>query len=51
MPTPNGGLIIETNEQYYAGAQGFVGDNTTDKYTFTFNTKLNLIKFRKSRSY
>jgi hypothetical protein len=42
MPTPNGGLIIETNEQYYAGAQGFVGDNTTDKYTFTFNTKLNL---------
>ena len=42
MPTPNGGLIIETNEQYYAGAQGFLGDNTTDKYTFTFNTKLKL---------
>ena len=41
MPTPNGGLIIETNEQYYAGAQGFECDNTTDKYTFTFNTKLN----------
>ena len=24
MAIPNGGLITETNEQYYAGAQGFV---------------------------
>ena len=23
MPIPNGGLITETNEQYYAGAQRF----------------------------
>jgi hypothetical protein len=24
MPIPNGGLITETNEQYYAGAQRFL---------------------------
>ena len=36
MPIPNGGLITETNEQYYAGAQRFlisdppvVGDSVT----------------------
>ena len=42
MPIPNGGLITETNSQYYAGAQGFVvtavaGQND---FTFTFNTTL-----------
>ena len=42
MPMPNGGLITETNSQYYAGAQGFVvtavaGQND---FTFTFNTTL-----------
>jgi hypothetical protein len=42
MPIPNGGLITETNSQYYAGAQGFVvtavaGQND---FTFTFNTNL-----------
>ena len=42
MPMPNGGLITETNSQYYAGAQGFVvtavaGQND---FTFTFNTNL-----------
>jgi len=39
---PNGGLITETNSQYYAGAQGFVvtavaGQND---FTYTFNTTL-----------
>ena len=24
MPIPNGGLITETNRQYYAGAQQFI---------------------------
>jgi len=42
MPMPNGGLITETNSQYYAGAQGFVvtavaGQND---FTYTFNTTL-----------
>jgi len=44
MPMPNGGLITETNSQYYAGAQGFVVDapgGQTD-FTFTFNTVLKL---------
>ena len=42
MPTPNGGLITETNEQYYAGAQGFVVSNALGQtvFTFTFNTDL-----------
>ena len=41
MPLPNGGLIVETNKQYYAGAQGFIsaaGQNQT--FTSTFNTDL-----------
>ena len=47
MPMPNGGLITETNSQYYAGAQGFVvtaaaGQND---FTFTFNTTLILARF------
>jgi|TARA_A100001011_G_scaffold263410_1_gene271970 hypothetical protein len=47
MPMPNGGLITETNAQYYAGAQGFVvtavaGQND---FTFTFNTPLKLGSF------
>ena len=42
MPMPNGGLITETNSQYYAGAQGFVvtavaGQND---FIFNFNTPL-----------
>ena len=40
MPNPNGGLITETNAQYYAGQQAFVGDNTTLDFTCTFNTDL-----------
>jgi len=46
MPLPNGGLIVETNEQYYAGAQGFIsvaGQNQT--FTSTFNIDLILGSF------
>jgi hypothetical protein len=38
MPIPNGGLITETNEQYYAGAQRFITDGGS--YATTFNTTL-----------
>ena len=44
MPIPNGGLITETNEQYYAGAQRFVSDGT-GVITVTFNTDLILGDF------
>ena len=42
MPIPNGGLITETNEQYYAGAQHFyIADpSLVDSITTTFNTDL-----------
>ena len=49
MPMPNGGLITETNRQYYEGAQSFqvVNENTgpgpvepTTSFTTTFNTNL-----------
>ena len=42
MPIPNGGLITETNEQYYAGAQRFFYNPLTDDKTITttFNTSL-----------
>ena len=40
MPMPNGGLITETNRQYYAGAQTFVGDGSEDGFKTTFNTSL-----------
>jgi hypothetical protein len=48
MPTPNNGLITETNRQYYEGAQGFIieyifknGQNIwTTNFTTTFNTDL-----------
>jgi len=42
MPIPNGGLITETNQQYYEGAQGFQQDGAgslTD-FTTTFDTNL-----------
>jgi hypothetical protein len=39
MPIPNGGLITETNEQYYAGAQRFISSGATT-FTTTFNTNL-----------
>ena len=42
MPIPNGGLITETNQQYYAGAQGFTVTAVAGQsvFTFTFNTDL-----------
>jgi hypothetical protein len=40
MSIPNGGLITETNRQYYAGSQGFQADGATDSFTFTFDTDL-----------
>ena len=38
-------LITETNQQYYQGAQGFRGDNTTLAFKTTFDTDLVLGKF------
>ena len=42
MPIPNGGLITETNKQYYAGAQGFRALTALQNQAFTtsFNTDL-----------
>jgi hypothetical protein len=40
MPMPNGGLITETNRQYYEGAQGFIASGTQASFTTTFNTNL-----------
>jgi hypothetical protein len=40
MPTPNNGLITETNRQYYEGAQGFIAELGTTEFTTTFNTDL-----------
>ena len=40
MSTPNGGLITETNVQYYAGAQQFFISPVVDRVTTTFNTNL-----------
>jgi len=45
MPRPDGGLIRETNLQYYAGAQIIYTDaalNASRAYTFTFNTILSM---------
>jgi len=39
---PNNGLITETAQQYYAGAQGFRGDGAQVDFTTTFNTDLYL---------
>ncbi len=41
MPTPNGGLITETNRQYYAGAQSFLSAaGAGQTFTTTFDTDL-----------
>ena len=40
MPNPNGGLITETNAQYYAGQQAFTGDAVNRVFICTFNTDL-----------
>ena len=43
MPIPNGGLITETNRQYYAGAQQFTVPATAVNQTFTSTFDTNLI--------
>ena len=42
--TPDGGLITNTNRQYYAGAQGFVVEDVAGQsvFTFTFDQELEL---------
>lgn len=41
MPIPNGGLITETNAQYYAGAQELTATTALQTiFQFTFNTPL-----------
>lgn len=40
MPTPNGGLITETNRQYYEGAQGFIADGAQTDFLTTFDNNL-----------
>ena len=42
MARPDGGLIQETNLQYYAGAQIIYTSVATAVYTFTFNTTLSM---------
>ena len=42
MPIPNGGLITETNRQYYAGAQQFTVPATAVNQTFTSTFDTNL---------
>ena len=39
------GLITETNQQYFQGAQGFRGNGTSVGYTTSFNTNLVLGSF------
>ena len=43
MPTPNGGLITETNRQYYAGAEQFTITSTAVGQTFTSTFDTNLV--------
>lgn len=53
MPQPNGGLITETNRQYYAGAQGFYDTTNTasgKSWTFNFNTNLVFYSYDPSNS-
>jgi hypothetical protein len=40
MAQPDGGLIQETNAQYYAGSQTFIATATQKNFTTTFNTEL-----------
>ena len=43
MPIPNGGLITETNTQYYAGAEQFTITSTVVGQTFTSTFDTNLV--------
>lgn len=40
MSIPNGGLITETNRQYYEGAQSFLTDGINGTFNTSFNTDL-----------
>jgi len=40
MPNPNGGLITQTNAQYYSGQQAFIGNAITVDFTCTFTVNL-----------
>ena len=42
------GLITETNQQYYQGAQGFLADTTTTSFITTFTTDLVFGSFDKT---
>ena len=42
MAFPNGGLITETNRQYYAGSQGFQVEDPLGQLSFTFTFDTNL---------
>ena len=37
---PDGGLITETNANYYAGQQHFKGDNANTEFQCTFETQM-----------
>ena len=43
MAIPNGGLITETNRQYYAGAEQFTITSTAVGQTFTSTFDTNLV--------
>jgi len=43
MAFPNGGLITETNRQYYAGSQGFQVQDPEGQISFTFTFDTNLV--------
>ena len=40
--SPNGGLINETNEQYYVGHQAKVSDGVSTTYQYTFDEVLKM---------
>lgn len=43
MAFPNGGLITETNRQYYAGSQGFQVEDPLGQSSFAFTFDTNLV--------
>lgn len=43
MAFPNGGLVTETNRQYYAGSQGFQVEDPLGQLSFTFTFDTNLV--------
>ena len=43
MSQPNGGLITETNAQYYAGSQIFIATERTVKFFHRINYKISIL--------